>query len=108
MDLLFARNGIAFTIGDDRFVTRLAPVEARSLVSEFQPDTGDLVLDEKLIDAVSQFLSRRPADRQDALEKLWDACERLKTLELVGHHERNAQQLPDDDTWDYLSSGSCR
>ncbi|OXM50253.1 hypothetical protein CFP71_27860 [Amycolatopsis thailandensis] len=145
VDLLFARNGIAFTIGDNRFVTRLAPVEARSLVSEFEPHTGDPILDDKLTDALARFLSRRPAARQDALEKLWDAFERLKTLELeeggtkkesvtrllddaapsspqlrdvievefhaltgignrfaIRHHERDAEQLPDDDTRDYL------
>jgi hypothetical protein len=83
VDLLFARNGIAFTIGDDRLVKRLGPVEARTLVSDFEPDTGDAGLD-KLTDALSRFLSRRPADRQDALEKLWDAFERLKTLEIPG------------------------
>ncbi|MEV0304284.1 hypothetical protein [Streptomyces prasinus] len=51
------------------------------LVSEFRPKTGDATLDGLLEDAMVRFLSRRPADRQDALEKLWDAFERVKTLE---------------------------
>jgi hypothetical protein len=43
--------------------------------------TGDAKLDELLRDAATRFLSRNPQDRADALEKLWDAFERLKTLE---------------------------
>jgi hypothetical protein len=57
---------------------------AAVLVSEFRPATGDEQLDELLNDAVTRFLSRVPADRQYALEKLWDGLERLKTLELGG------------------------
>lgn len=90
VDLLFVRNGIAFTVGDDLLLTRLVPVEARSLISELKPDTGDAALDAKLIDALSRFLSRRPADRHDALEKLWDAFERLKSLELPGQQRKRA------------------
>ncbi|MFJ4010888.1 hypothetical protein [Streptomyces sp. NPDC090026] len=84
IDLLFARNGIAYTVGDDMRVRRLGPTEARPLISEFSPATGDSQLDNKLKDAMARFLSREPADRRDALEKLWDAFERLKTLELGG------------------------
>ncbi|MGW0801293.1 hypothetical protein, partial [Streptomyces sp. NPDC002692] len=78
---IFERNGITYTINEEMQVQRLGPVEARSLVSEFRPSTGDATLDGLLEDAMVRFLSRRPADRQDALEKLWDAFERLKTLE---------------------------
>lgn len=81
VDLIFARNGIAFTFGDDMRIRRLGPPEARQLISDFRPKTGDPELDAKLVDAVSRFQSRTPGDRQDALEKLWDAFERLKTLD---------------------------
>lgn len=81
VDLIFARNGIAFAFGKDMRTYRLGPPEARQLMSSFRPMTGDLELDAKLADAVARFESRRAADRQDALEKLWDALERLKTLE---------------------------
>jgi hypothetical protein len=84
IDLLFARNGVAFTLGDDLRVQRLGPPEARLLISDFRPSTGDPQLDDKLNDAMARFLSRNPVDRRDALEKLWDAFERLKTLELGG------------------------
>ncbi|WP_328918513.1 hypothetical protein OHN99_09800 [Streptomyces jietaisiensis] len=82
VDLLFARNGIAYTVGDDMRVRRLGPLEARPLIAEFRPSTGDVLLDGKLQDAMARFLSRDLADRRDSLEKLWDAFERMKTLEL--------------------------
>lgn len=84
VDLIFKRNGVAFTVGADMKVARLGPPEARQLLSDFAPHTGDAELDAKLSDAVTRFLSRSPQDRVDALEKLWDAFERVKTLELGG------------------------
>lgn len=51
VELIFARNGIAFTIGDDMKTGRLGPPEARPLLSEFAPNTGDARLDEMLRDA---------------------------------------------------------
>ena len=42
---------------------------------------------------MSRFQSRTPADRQDALEKLWDAFERLKTLESSGNKKDAAEKL---------------
>ncbi len=44
--------------------------------------TGDPVLDELLRVAQSKFLSNNPNLRKEAMEKLWDAWERLKTLEI--------------------------
>jgi len=57
------------------------------------PHTGDTALDAKLRDAHTRFLSRTVRDREDALEKLWDAFERLKTLELGGQKKESIQQL---------------
>ncbi|GAA0986647.1 hypothetical protein GCM10009555_064510 [Acrocarpospora macrocephala] len=82
IEQLFRRTGIAFTLGDDMRVHRLGPPEARALISDFRPNTGDSQLDDLLNGAFTRFLSRVPTDRQDAIEKLWDAFERLKTLEL--------------------------
>jgi hypothetical protein len=93
VELIFSRNGIAFTIGKDMKVTRLGPPEARALLSDFTSNTGDNKLDELLRDAHARFLSRRPQDRVDALEKLWDAFERLKTLENPADKKASIQQL---------------
>lgn len=91
IDLLFARNGIAFTLGDDMRVRRLGPPEARSLISDFTPNSGDRQLDTKLNEAMTRFLSRAPSDRRDALEKLWDAFEHVKYIE-SGEQIRNMKQ----------------
>ncbi|MEU1476116.1 hypothetical protein [Streptomyces sp. NPDC005760] len=93
IDLLFARNGIAFTLDDVLRVQRLGPPETRALISDFRPSTGDPRLDDKLSDAMARFLSRNPLDRRDALEKPWDAFERLKTLELGGDKKASSEQL---------------
>jgi hypothetical protein len=67
VEMIFARNGLAFTIDKDMFVQRLGPPEARPLLSDFGPHTGDLDLDAKLCDSVTRFISRNPRDRVDAL-----------------------------------------
>jgi hypothetical protein len=95
IDLIFARNGIAFALAGDMRVHRLGPPEARSLISDFRPATSDPQLDAMLSDATARFLSRNPADRLDSLEKLWDAFERLKTLEPGGRLKRSVTQLLD-------------
>ncbi|GLX10679.1 hypothetical protein Misp03_76050 [Microbispora sp. NBRC 16548] len=95
IELLFSRNGIAFTIGQSMQVQRLSPLEVRPLVNGFKPSTGDSILDEKLLDAITRYQSRVVPDRVDAVEKLWDAFERLKTLELGDRTQKSAsiQQL---------------
>ncbi len=95
VELIFARNGLAFTLGKDMRITRLGPAEARPLLSDFTPDTGDADLDAKLRAAHTRFLSRDPQGRLDALRDLWDAFERLKTLERGGDKKASFQQLID-------------
>lgn len=92
-DKIFARNGLAFTIGDDMRVRRLGPPEARPVLSDFAPRTGDADLDAKLRAAHTRFLSRDPSNRLDALKDLWDAFERLKTLEPGNDKKASVQQL---------------
>jgi hypothetical protein len=93
VDQIFARNGLAFKIDEDGVVSRLGPPEARQLLGEFEPRTGDPSLDDKLRDAVARFASRHLSDRVDGLEKLWDGFERLKTLELGGQKQDSIRQL---------------
>jgi hypothetical protein len=94
VELIFARNGIAFTIGEDMKTARIGRPESRALLSELVPNTGDAQLDEFLRDAHTRFLSRHSQDRVVALEKLWKAFERLKTLEVPTANKRtSAQQL---------------
>lgn len=42
--------------------------------------SGDKTVDDLLLHAINAFRSPEPANRRVAVEKLWDAWERLKTL----------------------------
>ena len=78
---ILSRNRLAFELNEDGTVTRLvAPVLQETLVSQIF-DTGDGKLDELLESARTKFLAPDSAVRREALEKLWDAWERVKTLE---------------------------
>jgi len=59
------------------------PILAEALALPLQP-SGDPRLDELLEDAKTKFRDKDPAVRREGLERLWDAWERLKTLE-EGH-----------------------
>ena len=78
---ILARNQIAYELGENGRIVRLAgPVLDETLSSETF-DTGDDKLDGLLELAQAKFLDPDPAVRREALEKLWDAFERVKTLE---------------------------
>ena len=47
------------------------------------PASGDVTLDALLRAAIASFRDPAPAGRQAAVEKLWDAWERLKTLDVA-------------------------
>jgi hypothetical protein len=78
---LFQRYGLAYTLDADGRVTRLVPevIEKQLLAPRFK--TGDPDLDELLETARVKFRSPSGVVRREGLEKLWDAFERLKTVE---------------------------
>lgn len=81
VNLLFARNGIAYELTSGGQARRiLAPILAETLTSTLFA-TGDAETDRLLEAARVRIASPKTDDRQDALEKLWDAFERLKTME---------------------------
>jgi hypothetical protein len=57
--------------------------------------TGDAETDRLLEAARARIASPKPEDRQDALEKLWDAFERLKTLEPGTNKKAQADTMLD-------------
>ena len=70
------------------------------LVNRSSFRTGDSDLDGILDTAIDRFLSPKPEARQDALEKLWDAFERLKTIEAGKDKKARATALIDRATSD--------
>jgi hypothetical protein len=81
IDEVFARNGIAFEIGPDNRVRRLGPPVVRETLRAAVFKTGDRETDALLEVARERFLDPKVERRREGLEKLWDAFERVKTLE---------------------------
>ena len=77
---IFERNGIAYSLEGGEIV-RIAPAFLHESLSEARFNTRDGPLDEMLETARHKFLNRELAVRLESLEKLWDAWERLKTVE---------------------------
>lgn len=78
---LLARNGVAFELTAEGKARRLLPVHLGQALALANFATGDGVTDALLETARSRFLAPKVEDRRDGLEKLWDAFERIKTLE---------------------------
>lgn len=105
---IFARHGMAFDLRDGQ-VERLAPTGLQESLAAAVFHTGDDVLDDLLETARHKFLHRDLAVRREALEKLWDAWERLKTLEHGKDKKAKTIALlrraaPDDPLFDRLES----
>lgn len=77
---IFARNGVAIELTENGRVIRLAPIVLRETLASARFKTGDGELDSLLETARVKFLSPDPEVRRDALEKVWDAWERAKSL----------------------------
>jgi hypothetical protein len=78
---IFSRNGLAYKLEDDGQIVRLAPAVLKDSLIPAIFRTGDYDLDSLLESARTKFISPDPAVRRESLEKLWDAWERIKTLE---------------------------
>ena len=91
---LFERNGMAFQLEHGE-VTRLAPMVLQETLAGTVFKTGDNILDELLESARNKFLNRSLDVRREALEKLWDAWERLKTVEQGADKKASTKALLD-------------
>jgi len=73
-------EGLAFELRNGE-VTRMAPTGLQEVLASAVFTTGDFELDRLLETAREKFLNRSLDVRKEGLEKLWDAWERLKTME---------------------------
>ena len=81
VNMLFRRNALAFELTPEGQARRLLPAQLTEAIGWTLFQTGDGETDRLLEAARRRFVSPKMEDRQDSLEKLWDAFERLKTLE---------------------------
>ncbi len=78
---LLRRNHHPYEISTDGRVTKMGPPVLKDVLSRSVFQTGDSKLDDLLHSAREKFTSPEATTRKEALEKLWDAWERLKSLE---------------------------
>ena len=96
VETIFRRNGIAYRLLEDGTIERVVPPVFREALSEPNIKTRDVELDRLLAAAQSKFLDYHPDSRQEALEALWDAWERLKTLDGDGDKKATTELMLDD------------
>jgi len=87
-------------MADDGIVRRLLPKPLIEAIQQTEFATGDADTDALLGRAIALLSSRQADAHQDALEKLWDAFERTKTLESADKKQSaeallTAAQAPD-------------
>jgi len=76
---IFARNGIAYELDSKGSIHRLgAPIMADSIRSSVFR-TRDSSLNQMLEESRNEYFDPDPAIRKEAVERLWDCWERLKT-----------------------------
>lgn len=90
---IFGRNGIAFELDPNGRIVRLAPPVLGSSLSAALFRTGDATLDGMFEESRSKFLSPDPKIRREALERLWDCWERLKSLEDPENKKQSVETL---------------
>jgi hypothetical protein len=59
------------------------------------PKSGDIILDKLLIDACEKHKDPTTRARAEAVEKLWDAWERIKTLQPPSNKQQSAKEMLD-------------
>jgi hypothetical protein len=94
INTLFARHGLAYELKENGEIIRLVP---STLHESFRAafNTGDDILDGIIETAKAKYLSPNLKLRIEALEKIWDAWERLKTIELASDKKISVRQLLD-------------
>ncbi|MEA1834075.1 hypothetical protein U8607_18455 [Methylobacterium durans] len=95
VNLLFARSGVMYELTHEGLAVRLLPQPFSEALGWALFQTGDSETDRLLEAARRRILSPKLDDRRDALEKLWDAFERLKTLEIGANKRVQAEALLD-------------
>ena len=95
VETIFRRNGIAYKLTEEGRIERLVPLAFQSILVDSDFDTGNTELNRLLSTAQRKFLNPRQEIRREALEALWDAWERLKTLDGQGNKKAQAKAMLD-------------
>ncbi|WP_297364616.1 AbiJ-NTD4 domain-containing protein [Acidiferrobacter sp.] len=86
---IFSRNGVAFEMLSTGRIVRVLPLVLGDELRRTVFNTGDRTLDNMLDECWAKFSDRNPLVRREALERLWDAWERLKSLADPGDKKKS-------------------
>jgi hypothetical protein len=92
---LFSRNGLAFEMLTSGRIVRVLPLVIGEELQRTSFNTGDRTLDLLLEECRTKFTDRNPLVRREALERLWDAWERLKSLADPVDKKKSVQKILD-------------
>ncbi len=92
---ILERNGVALRQETDGTVVRVDSASTSVATRSPVPSSGDDQLDEKVATALRKFRDPDVAVRREALEALWDAFERIKTVIDPANKKRSVEALID-------------
>jgi hypothetical protein len=92
VNLILAGNGLTYELEPTGQIKRIPPAVIREVVKAMFA-TGDPELDSMLKQAVAKYTNPDIDVRKESLEKLWDAWERLKTLENPSNKKASIEML---------------
>ena len=95
VETIFRRNGIAYRLTEEGRIERLVSPVFQSTLVQSKASTGDAELDRLMDTAQRKFLDPHAGTRREALDALWDAWERLKTLDGQGDKKSQAKAMLD-------------
>lgn len=90
---VLARNNLAYELKPNGQMERLAPAVLRESLTATYFRTGDAILDRMLEEGRIKFLNPNPTVRREAVERLWDCWERLKSLESPDNKKQSVESL---------------
>lgn len=93
VNLVLRRGRTSYELRTNGEVHRRGTYEVQEVIGALKPVTGDDRLDELIVEARDLYTSHRPGDRAVALERLWDAFERLKTIDLPGGDKKQSLRM---------------
>lgn len=94
---IFAEAGLLYELTHEKIIERI--VENSPLTSEIENNfaaVNEIGTRELLKDAVALYKTPNPAARQDSVEKIWDALERLKTYYITLDKRRSSEKIVND------------
>ena len=95
IETIFRRNGVGYVLTEYGRIERMVPTVLQGTLVQAESNTGDMELDRLVGTAQRKYLDPNLETRREALEALWDAWERLKTLDGQGGKKAQTKTMLD-------------